>query len=163
PRHEDQPRFRSRAAGEGLKRPKPHLFFSAICSSYHSSSDQQLIERHSMRQPTFVSLRRSRDRRFRGFTLIELLVVIAIIAILAGLLLPALAKAKTKAQGIGCMNNSRQLMLSWRLYIEDNRDTLPFAYVEDNPGNKNYRFAWCHGILNYDNSNTDNWNATNTI
>ena len=70
-------------------------------------------------------------RRRRGFTLIALLVVIAIIGILAGLLLPALSRAKTKAAGIRCTSNLKQLTLCWIMYADDNNDRLVKNYVND--------------------------------
>jgi prepilin-type N-terminal cleavage/methylation domain-containing protein/prepilin-type processing-associated H-X9-DG protein len=91
-------------------------------------------------------------RKRRAFTLVELLVVIAIVGILAALLLAGLSLAKGRARGFQCLNNSRQLMLAWRMYVEDSHDHLPSS--------KGGPFAWMTGSLDYNPNNRSNWDPT---
>jgi prepilin-type N-terminal cleavage/methylation domain-containing protein/prepilin-type processing-associated H-X9-DG protein len=106
-------------------------------------------------------MKATRARPFgrRGFTLIELLVVIAIIAILAALLLPALGRAKHKAQGVQCMNNHRQLAIAWRMYTEDANDALLYASASVPLGTSNitWAYTWCTGRMDFNGGNRSNW------
>ena len=112
------------------------------------------------------SLRFALPKSRFGFTLIELLVVVAIIAILAALLLPALTTARLKTRGIQCMNNHRSLTLAWQMYVDDNRDYLPYGshwpYAPPSLANEN-NYAWVTGQMDFNPNNPSNWDVNQDI
>jgi prepilin-type N-terminal cleavage/methylation domain-containing protein/prepilin-type processing-associated H-X9-DG protein len=105
-----------------------------------------------------------------GFTLLELLAVIAIVSILASIILPALSRAKARAQGTYCLNNTRQLLMAWTLYADEHDGRLAY-----NLGGGNVSAAdgssqpvdmspnWANNVLSYDSQNSDNTNSAKLV
>jgi len=97
---------------------------------------------------------RSPNDANHGFTLVELLVVIAVIAILASLLLPALNRAKSKAEGMFCLNNTKQLLVAWQVYADDHDGLLAY-----NVGGNGDRGVAADTTLNWV-DNTMSWDSS---
>ncbi len=101
-------------------------------------------------------------RQKRAFTLIELLVVIAIIAILAAMLLPALAKAKAKAQGIRCMSNMKNWSLALTMYASDSDSRIPYFAALQNNANRSVVTYWFDILAPYVANQSSNLGSSQT-
>jgi prepilin-type N-terminal cleavage/methylation domain-containing protein/prepilin-type processing-associated H-X9-DG protein len=118
------------------------------------------------------SIRTSNPKSGAAFTLVELLVVIAIIAILASLILPALSRAKARAQGNFCLNNTHQLILAWMLYADEHNGRLAYnlgqsarlaTAVPAVANGPQMSQNWVNNVLNWEINDSDNTNAAGVV
>jgi prepilin-type N-terminal cleavage/methylation domain-containing protein/prepilin-type processing-associated H-X9-DG protein len=114
----------------------------------------------SMSKKLISAARLSNVKSRQGFTLVELLVVIAIIGILSSILLPALAKAKARAQGVYCINNTRQLAFGWMMYSDDSNGKLAYNLGKTNATWMNVN--WVNNIENWE-LDSDNTNSAKVV
>lgn len=112
--------------------------------------------------------RSCKRQRASGFSLVELLVVLAVIGILAGILLPTLAKSRSRAQTIICLNNTRQLTLAWMMYSEDHSGLLAYnlgspKWGQPSSASQSMSLNWADNILDWHVRNSDNTNAAKMV